>query len=86
MKTPKQRFLESPAHRAYMDFAHSPALEAAIDVALLEMQDSFSPKNADDAAKNQFMLMGARQFASALTGLCDPPPIKKPSPRQNLED
>lgn len=93
MKSPKQRFLDLPLSKSFLQVAAQPDFVAALDYALLQMLheqglQAMTPGATDSlmATANNFRVEGARRFIEILTNL---PIIKQPpkttANRDNLE-
>lgn len=87
MKTPKQRFLELPLSKSFLQTSVAPDLEAALDYALLQLiADLPTVSEGNNAAANAYRIDGARRFIATLTTLpVVLPSNRPPANRDNLE-
>lgn len=82
MNSPKQRFLESPFHKAFDDISQSPAFRAGLEAAFAEFCWRLS--HAPDERKDKAM-EGGYSYMHILASLSEVPPPEPSPPRQNLK-
>lgn len=78
--SPKQRFLDyKPFVDAHRDLIPRPELQRGIDFALQEMVWEMTASDVDGntAARNHYMLKGAREFVRVLKNLAERPMLPK---------
>lgn len=93
MKTPKQRFQETPSRQSFEQVVNEPFFQNALEAALCQMiQDqplqAMGKGETDSflAAANAYRIEGARRFIAILTGLPTIAPAKPaPQTKDNLE-
>ena len=70
MRSPRQKFFESPFRKGFEDIANKPEFEEAVFAALLELQnEQLEPVDPSKGWDQASRLAGARRFVQILSSL-----------------